>query len=211
MPETGTATFAGRAIGGYMAEYGTDKPGVLDGTTRTALPGSRYTGEFGADTSLRMDYARGTVEGTVSNLKMIGVFTGGPSQGVRGETFALEGDFRSRDRAFGDIQTGPQQGRHGRRRNQGRRRRRRNSDRQNRRIEPVAADRGVERRMGRSSWLRSHGARGGRGGCSSVCFVYEQSNVVGVFGVEATTAGDTRHVFIGAFGAYREDFLRKHQ
>ena len=181
LPVTGSATYRGSAHGVYMAEYGTDSSDQTHiGHLRE--PGRRdmFAGEFEAGMSLTMDYATGTVRGGIG-YPMGGNYGNIYASGVftnPSETTRVEYSLVPLSINF-TSEFDPNNGRF--------------------------ASNDV-RVIGESTSrvVKQEGQWSGQ--VSSILTAAgEPRSAIGTFGVDATTAGDTRHVFVGAFGVYYAD------
>ena len=183
LPVTGSATYRGSALGAYLAEYGTDSSDQTHiGQLRE--PGRRETfaGEFEAGMSLTMDYATGTVRGE------IGVGTGPNAYGniTASGVFTSPSETTRVDDSLVPLiidftsEFNPYNGRF--------------------------ASNDVRVRGSGSTWRIVEQEGQWSGQVSSILTATGQPRSgIGTFGVDATTAGDTRHVFVGAFGVYYVD------
>lgn len=226
LPDRGTATYNGQTVGAWMARFGPSasccdengnpsvhRPNALDGTQfgnndvgsrgfvgMNAGP-STFTAEFEADMSLRMDFATGKITGTASNLSVPqGVFTEGWYIGV---PYSQGGDGRvepGRTFEVAHRTTGWEFGFSG------------SINRETGRFrgtgvsitDKTAASKAYRR------IVESQGAWGGQLS-SELNSTDEPRSIVGTFGIEAKTANEDRHVFIGAFGAHHENYIHKRQ
>ena len=62
LPATGTATYDGRAAGGYLTEYGTDA------STNSVPAGTLAAGEYNGDLSLVANFGTNTISGGIDNI-----------------------------------------------------------------------------------------------------------------------------------------------
>ena len=202
LPVTRSATYRGTAVGAYMAEYGTDQPVLSEIRTDrgTTIAGSTFAGEFKAPMSLSMDFATRDVRGRLSESDGIfvsGVFTGGPSTGSIGDGVPGPGETRILvDNRIGlkmefASAFNPNNGRFA---SDGVRLMDKTADSTDTPIS-VRQLRRIVKQEGQWSGQVS----------SILTAVGEPRAGIGTFGVDATTAGDTRHVFVGAFGVYHMD------
>ena len=182
LPVTGSATYRGSAHGAYMAEYGTD---ASDSTHLGHLrdPGRRdtFAGEFEAGMSLTMDYATGMVRGKigVGDNRGVGNIVASGVFTSPSETTRVEYSYVPLLINF-TSEFDPNNGRF--------------------------ASNDVRMRGNGPGWriVKQEGQWSGQ--VSSILTAAgEPRSAIGTFGVDATTAGDTRHVFVGAFGVYYAD------
>ena len=212
LPVTGSATYEGNSVGVYMAEYGTDYSGggiigrQMDGdrANERTVAGSTFAGEFKGHVSLRMDFATGDMRGTVGgdpNLQS----PGNPVIAVSGvlkepdETRVLSDvSLPLKIEFVGDIQ------------DDGVRRGRVFSSRAVRMTDMIAASASSDRELLRRI-VKSEGILSGRFSNILIDSAHpgygpegegEPRFVIGTYGADSTTAGDTRHVFIGGFGLF---------
>ena len=182
LPVTGSATYRGSAHGVYMAEYGTDSSDQTHiGHLRE--PGRRdmFAGEFEAGMSLTMDYAMGTVRGGIGYPETGSNYGNIYASGVftnPSETTRVEYSLVPLSINF-TSEFDPNNGRF--------------------------ASNDV-RVIGESTSrvVKQEGQWSGQVS-SLLTAAGEPRSAIGTFGVDATTAGDTRHVFVGTFGVYYAD------
>lgn len=218
LPDRGTATYNGQAVGAWMARFGPSasccdengqvsihRPNVLDNAeslrrTLNSTP-STFTAEFEADMSLRMDFATGKITGTASNLSVPqSVFTEGWYIGVpksRGGDGRIE---PGRTVELGLRTTGWEFGFSG------------SINRETGRFRGTGVS-VMDKTAASKAYRRIVESQGAWGGqlSSERNSTDEPRSIVGTFGIEAKTANEDKHVFIGAFGTHHEDYIHKRQ